>query len=166
MPVPAVLVTLREQWWQGRGIDRRFQVLSLTLLVVTLLVAGEIVLSPGAPAPAGQRALHHWSALWRMTGVQPTFLTFDTVEWLSNVLMFVPIGVFFAGAVLPARRFWVVPVAVVVSGAVETAQLFIPGRVSSLTDLVANTLGAVLGVVLLVRCSERWAWLRSATARV
>lgn len=166
MPVPAFLLTLREQRLRGRGIDRRLQVLSLTLLVVTLMVAGEIVLSPGAPAPGAQRALHHWSALWRMTGVQPTFLTFDTVEWLSNVLMFVPIGVFFAGAVLPGRRFWMVPVAAVVSGAVETAQLFLPGRVPSMTDLAANTVGAALGVVLLVRCSERWAWMRTATARV
>lgn len=142
-------------WCSGRALDRRLRVASATLLMVALLVVGVIVLSPGPPAPAGQQALHRWSTLWRLAGGRPDFLTFGTVEVLANVLMFVPIGLLGAAAVRPHRRRWVVAAAAAVSVAIEVVQSGIPERVSSVTDVLANTAGALLGVHLLARGTER-----------
>lgn len=150
------LVTLRQRWLRGRALPRWARRTALVLLAGTVVVAGFIVLDPVPPAEAGQTVLHDWSAIWRIGGLQPTFLTFDTVEWLSNVVMFLPIGFLYAGVVHPRNRYRVVPVAAAASIGVETVQLFIPDRVSSVSDVVANTLGALIGVLLLVAASERF----------
>ncbi|MEO5834687.1 MAG: VanZ family protein [Nakamurella sp.] len=151
------LLTLREQRLSGRSLPTWVRRSAFGLLAVTVVIAGVIVLSPGPPAIAGQTALRHWSAVWRIGGIAPAFLTFDAVEWLANVVMFFPIGFLFAAAVPPRQRHLVVPIAAAGSICVETAQLFIPERVSSVADVAANSLGALLGVLLLVACTARFA---------
>lgn len=148
-------VTLRQRWLSGRPLGRGTRLVSSVLLGVTIVVSGFIVFSPGAPAPAGQSALHRWTSVWRLTGAQPTFLTFDTIEWFANVAMFLPIGFLFAGAVVPRWRFAVVPLAAAGSVFIEVVQLFIPDRVSSVADVVANTAGSLLGVLLLAAVTGR-----------
>ena len=74
-----------------------------------------------------------------------------------NVLLFVPLG---AALALLARRprWWVVLPAAVVSGAIELVQGRWLDRVASWSDLVANTVGALLGAVavsLLARARRR-----------
>lgn len=69
----------------------------------------------------------------------------------SNVLLFVPWGLAFAGRRAgPGRRFGATVLGaaaggLALSGAVEGLQLFTPDRVPSLLDLAANTAGAALG---------------------
>lgn len=75
-------------------------------------------------------------------------LTIYRVEFLANIAMFVPIGVFLL-LLVGAERWWValfLPFFLTVF--IETAQRDIPGRVSDPRDIVANTLGGVAGVVL------------------
>lgn len=132
------------------------------LLAVTLIVDGMIVLSPVTPAAAGQESLRAWLGVWRLLGIQPTFLTFGLVEWLSNVVMFMPVGFLFAGLVAPPLRAWAVLIAAGLSAAVEVTQVFLPNRVPSVYDVVANSLGALLGVLLLGAVSQ---WLGQRTDR-
>ncbi len=139
---------------RGRPLAPWARRICLVLLGATLVVAGAIVFGPKPPAKAGQTALHHWTAVWQLGGVQPTFLTFTMIEWLANVVMFLPLGFLAAGVVRPGARLWVVPLATVGSVTIETVQFFIPERVSSVTDVVANTLGAAVGVWLLARWSN------------
>ena len=62
--------------------------------------------------------------------------------------MFVPIGIFLV--LLFGRRLWFMSVisGILLTLAIEFAQLFIPGRVSDVRDLVANSLGTMIGVLV------------------
>ncbi|MCW2738228.1 VanZ family protein [Nocardioides sp.] len=76
---------------------------------------------------------------------------------LLNVLLFVPVGVLVA-LVTGRAWWWVTVVAALGSGLVELVQGLWLARVSSLTDVLANTLGALVGaaaVSLLARPGSR-----------
>lgn len=71
------------------------------------------------------------------------------VDLAGNVAVFVPLGLIVAAA-------WRSPAlgllaGLAVSGGCELVQLFEPGRVSSLVDVLTNTTGAALGAALLAR---------------
>ena len=78
------------------------------------------------------------------------FLLGFVLEAAANILLFVPFG-----AALSFRGLSIGKAAgygLVLSAAVEAAQwLLIPGRTTSLGDVVLNTLGAVVGHALLTR---------------
>ena len=76
------------------------------------------------------------------------FITFSRVEFTANIAMFVPVGVFFL--LLLGRRGWLgaVVAGVLLTCAIEFAQLFIPGRVSDVQDIISNSTGALVGVLL------------------
>lgn len=75
------------------------------------------------------------------------WMTYSRIEFGANVLMFVPFGALVA---VILRRRWLVaiPIAAAVSGIIELGQaVFLAGRTSSLADVVANVLGASLGLL-------------------
>lgn len=81
-------------------------------------------------------------------------LDFTRLEILANVLVFVPIGIL-AFILLP-RRIWLLSLLIgpVLSLAIETAQrVALPHRAATITDVLANSAGAILGVVLAVLCT-------------
>jgi hypothetical protein len=69
-------------------------------------------------------------------------------EIVLNTLLFVPLGATIA--LLLTRRAWPVAIlaAFALSATVEYAQVSIPGRVPDLDDVLWNTVGAVIGVVV------------------
>jgi VanZ family protein len=75
-------------------------------------------------------------------------LSESSVEMAANVLLFVPLAFLFAGAAarLPGLLVWLICTAA--SAAVETAQLVLPGREPTVRDLVLNSAGAFIGVLL------------------
>ncbi|RBY74832.1 hypothetical protein DQ239_18770 [Blastococcus sp. TF02-09] len=75
-------------------------------------------------------------------------LSASTVEMAANVLLFVPVALLFAAAVprLSGAAVWLICTAA--SAGVETAQLVLPGRESSARDVVLNSAGALIGVLL------------------
>lgn len=79
----------------------------------------------------------------------PHWVGYDAVEFTANVAFFVPFG-FLALLLLGARAWWVgVAGGFAVSCAIETVQgLFLPQRYASVDDVVANTSGAIIGVLL------------------
>lgn len=74
-------------------------------------------------------------------------LTYDRIEFGSNILLFVPLGV--GLAVLMARaRYLVMPVALLVSLTIESVQaVYIAARTPSVYDIIANVSGAAVGLV-------------------
>jgi glycopeptide antibiotics resistance protein len=98
-------------------------------LLMRAIRAARVVLLPHLPGLAQQLSYHH-------------------VEFIANVLMFVPLGVLLV--LLFGRRFWwlVIVIGVAMTCAIEGAQHFIPGRVSDFRDIEANSMGAVIGVVV------------------
>lgn len=72
---------------------------------------------------------------------------FATADFILNVALFVPLGL--ALGVSSGVAAWAaILIAVVVSGGVELAQLAIPGRYPTLSDVLANLLGAVAGLLI------------------
>ena len=81
----------------------------------------------------------------------PTFVDYGFIEFTANIAFFVPVG-FLLGLLFPYRLWWRAIVGGgLLSASVETAQgMFLPGRVSSVADVVANTAGAVIGCLVAV----------------
>ncbi|MCU1534447.1 MAG: VanZ family protein [Glaciihabitans sp.] len=76
------------------------------------------------------------------------WVTYAGVEFTGNVLMFLPVGMFFL-LLLGRRRWWLaVLIGVAMTITIESVQIVIPGRVSDLRDVVANSVGALIGVLL------------------
>jgi VanZ family protein len=84
-------------------------------------------------------------------------------DWAANVLLFVPIGFTLLAAAAVDRRWRVglltaVPVmafCAAASTAIEFSQLYFPGRVSSLDDIVAQTIGTAIGVLGWLSAGQR-----------
>ncbi|WEG07633.1 VanZ family protein [Microbacterium horticulturae] len=101
----------------------------------------------GSAIATGLDRLLQWFAEHSSTA----WITFDRVEFGANVAMFVPLGIL---AVLwfGVRGWWTAPViGAVVSTAIEGSQaILLSSRVADVRDIVANTLGAVIGMLLML----------------
>ena len=85
----------------------------------------------------------HWTVAWWR----------DWQDLPANVLFFIPVGYLFVLARAPERQHAVLAAALfgaLLSATLETCQLFVPVRLTSLTDLLGNALGATLGAWLCV----------------
>lgn len=73
---------------------------------------------------------------------------FLEIEFIGNILMFVPLGVFTA-LLLSRRHWWVLLfLGTLFSGFIELGQmLFLPDRFPEVRDLVSNTTGFLLGAI-------------------
>ena len=83
-------------------------------------------------------------------------------ELIQNLLLFIPLG---ATLVLAGvRPLWAVVIGALLSFSVEFAQLSIPGRDSSLGDIVCNTISTAIGAGL-ARTRNRWLFVSPERAR-
>jgi VanZ family protein len=126
-----------------------------------LAVVGWVTLTPAADAPTRSAlVLRVLARLQREP--QLGWLTYDRAEYLANVAMFLPLGLFLL-LLFGTRLWWLaLAVAIALTSSIETVQRVIPGRVSDERDIAANTLGAAVGIVLglvltLPATLRRWA---------
>ena len=91
--------------------------------------------------------------LWRLLGFfgrheLTEWITYQRVEFTANVFMFIPVGTFFL--LLFGRKLWFVAIAagVTLTVVIETVQRYLPNRVSDVSDIIANSIGAFVGVML------------------
>jgi glycopeptide antibiotics resistance protein len=79
----------------------------------------------------------------------PPWLNYAVVEFSSNVVLFIPIGLL-VGAFAGRRRWWLgIVVGFFTSCCIELGQLlFLPERYATINDVIANTLGAVIGALV------------------
>lgn len=132
---------------------RRRAVLPI-LTAVYLLAVAVITLDPAPPAPAGNPLLR---ALLRAVSAVPGlgWVDYDVAEFTANILLFVPMGVLFT-LLLGVWRWWVaVAIGVFATLFIEFTQRFLPARVSDPRDLLANTLGTLIGVAIVVLIARR-----------
>jgi glycopeptide antibiotics resistance protein len=120
------------------------------LSVVTLAYlafVGWLTLTPGSAAPtSSDLVLRVLARLQRYDEL--SWLTFDRAEYLANVALFVPVGLFLL-LLFGTRLWWVaLAAAITLTSFIETAQRAVPGRVSDERDIAANTLGAVVGILV------------------
>jgi glycopeptide antibiotics resistance protein len=126
---------------------RRHPILS----VVTLAYLGALAWLTLTPSDASERtfSLLHRIVRTLQSDARTEFLTYDRVEFMANVVLFVPMGVFVV--LLLGRRLWWAGIfaGVLASCWIELAQgIWLSDRVSDPRDLVSNGLGTLLGVLL------------------
>jgi glycopeptide antibiotics resistance protein len=75
------------------------------------------------------------------------WINYNLVEFSANIAMFVPLGLFFL-LLLGRKRAWLAMLlGVTLTVGIETAQIFIAGRVSDPRDVLANSTGTLIGVI-------------------
>ena len=79
------------------------------------------------------------------------FITYASVEFGANIALFVPLGLLLALLFGP-HRWWLAPVICFVATVlIELGQgALLPQRVASIGDVIANTVGGVLGTLTAV----------------
>ena len=120
------------------------------LTVVTLLYLGVVGLLTLGPQPFDESSDSIVWALLRFFARhrQTAWIDYWTLQFGANVLMFIPVGLFFL-LLLGRRRWWVaVLIGVLLTCAIEFTQRFLPDRVSDWRDILANSVGAFVGVIL------------------
>jgi glycopeptide antibiotics resistance protein len=144
--------------------DRRFNAL-MFVIGATLLVYGSLV-------PFHFRSLSLASAVatFRSLCSYPWVSSGGTADWSLNLTFMIPLGFFGMGALLDGRNGrWFAAVAVpavmaaclALSMAVEFAQLWSIERVPSCGDIIAQTIGALVGVFVWLAAGRRLAdWRR------
>ncbi|BDI22139.1 VanZ family protein [Herbiconiux sp. L3-i23] len=128
----------------------RHPILSLVTLAYLAFV-GWLTLSPELPLGDGTDGLV-WQILDLLDRIPGTrWIDYADVEFLANVAMFAPIGMFFV-LLFGRRRWWAAMLlSFVLSCAIELAQLlFFTSRVADVRDIVSNTSGAVIGALLVL----------------
>lgn len=129
---------------------------ALAALGFYLLALGAVTLgaSPARILHAAAELLQHVEAL--------QWVTKGRLELGANVLLFVPAGLLLCYVLPRVPRPLVWFLCLLGSGAVELAQTVLPVRQASLLDVVANSTGAALGVLLHVVVSH---WQRRRSRR-
>ena len=142
------------------GMFARHPFLSLATFAYLALLAWATLTPQSAPATT--------NLLWRLARFFARFeatqwLSFSTIEFLANIALFVPMGLFFV-LLLGRGRWWLaILIGIATTVLIEYTQQFIGGRVSDPRDLVSNSIGAVVGTVLaLILTASKARRLRAA----
>jgi VanZ family protein len=97
----------------------------------------------------------------------PQWFDYAFIEAFANILLFLPLG-FVTRLAFPFKRWWQIGAfGLLVSGCVELGQLlFLHNRFASPSDIVTNTVGAVVGALLvsLIVKAKRSAAFRQRTS--
>ncbi|MEP6478030.1 MAG: VanZ family protein [Rhodoglobus sp.] len=124
---------------------RRHPVLSIATIAY-LGIVGWVTLGPQPLDDSGRSILHQlvrFLARHDATG----WITESRIEFGANVAMFIPIGMFFL-LLLGRRRWWFAfAIAVCLTVGIEVSQQVLPTRVPDIRDIVANSTGALVGIL-------------------
>ncbi|MFZ4893110.1 VanZ family protein [Plantibacter sp. Mn2098] len=147
-------------------MTRKWRIITWSVLVACFIVMLLIAFWPTPVDAEGGPGLREWLAWAHHYGL-PRWFDYAFVESAANVVFFIPLGALIT-VELPRRLWWVGPATgAVFSMIIETVQIWMPDRVSSIADVIANTSGAILGslaVVLVRRGVDRRSAVASAAA--
>lgn len=104
---------------------------------------------------------------WLRAHGAPGWLRYNVIESAANVVLFVPLGVFVV-ILASTHRWWLgVAVGFVASCAIELGQLaFLPARYATISDVIANTTGAVIGTIIALLLLRRMGGPAASSGRV
>lgn len=126
------------------------ETLSFAALVVTVTL---VLLATMWPAPLDrgyEGSIAKVLDVLHRNGI-PVWFGYNRLEFSANILMFLPVG-FVVALALPARIWWLsIVLCPALSVAIELIQgSLLSARFSTPLDVLANTLGAVLGITIAV----------------
>lgn len=136
------------------------------MLVVYTALVFFVTLTPRAPGTGLVRRTVD-RMLARLAELGVTGIDFLDIEFLGNILMFVPLGVF-AALLLPRRSRWMLLlIGTAFSAFIELYQgAFLPERYSEWRDIVSNTSGFLVGAGVTLGVLLRRARFRGAQEAV
>ena len=130
-----------------RPATTRLTVAARALLPVYLLVVAFIVFSPSDDT-GPSTGLLGW-VLERLdelrTGFEPGYVV---LEFTANIAMFVPFGVFVRVAFARLPWWAVLALGFATTVTIELIQSTLPSRYSTVSDVIANTLGTAVGLLI------------------
>ena len=123
--------------------------------IAFLAISSRVLLSPRAPIPVfhdkstwDQQLAQHKAVVNATLENRVLYLS-GPLETLGNILIFTLIFLAISQIAPRLKAFQLALICASISLSVETAQIFIPGRVSSLIDADCNFLGIALALLLL-----------------
>jgi glycopeptide antibiotics resistance protein len=133
---------------------RKNPAILLTLLYLAFILYGTTIpfdLTTASPVLSDNINSIRWMPFQRAPGVRESI-----PDIASNLLLFIPLGLFICYAGLSAKRKrtpWSVFILTLTASAATSAiteaiQILSPSRITSLTDLLTNTIGAACGAVI------------------
>jgi glycopeptide antibiotics resistance protein len=112
-----------------------------------LLFVVWLTLSPQPIGPDEQQLIQRLLDALHRRGYAES-LDYERLEFLANIALFVPIGMFLL-LLFGAGGWWLAAIgSFAMTAVIETLQHQIPGRVPDDRDLFANTVGALIGIVI------------------
>lgn len=136
-----------------------------SLWLAVLLYAALVVYGSLLPFHFTARGLGSALDQFAATGFLDLGLT-DRADWIANGVLFAPLGALVAAALASGwrgrARVWIAwPLCAAIAIALEFVQLYFPPRTVSLNDIVAELIGAALGILAWLLVGRRLQiWLR------
>ncbi len=124
--------------------------IALALLVTYVGFILVVVLWPTPVDQDYRSSIDRVLAVLHRNGI-PQWFGYNKLEFTANIGMFVPLG-FLLALVLPARWWWLsLVIAPLFSAGIEFVQgALLSERFSSVLDVVANSIGALIGITIAV----------------
>jgi glycopeptide antibiotics resistance protein len=154
--------TTSRRSFPGAGLYR-----CLALLFLAIAIYGSLIPFDYRPLPFEEALARFRTVCDRPLGVD------SSPDFLANIALFVPLGFFLMAALCVdgsrgislLAALVVMPFCIAASATIEFSQLYFPSRVSSLNDITAESLGALIGVLLWLALGQRVTnWARSVGA--
>ena len=145
-----------------RAMPSRNLLLWLTLGYTAFVIYGSLVPLQFRPRPLAEA----WESFQRIPYLELGIGS--RADWVANILLFVPLAFLWLGVLWPNRgriaqalaSGFVLFCCVGLSAAIEFTQIFFPPRTVSLNDVIAECIGAVIGIVLWWSTGDRvMGWL-------
>ncbi len=115
--------------------------------ILYLVAVAWITLNPFPPDPHRNRLLEALLAGFASVPAL-AWIDYDVAEFTANILLFVPMGLLLT-LLLGRWRWWLaLSLGIAATLLIEFVQLFLPARVSDARDLIANTLGTLIGIAV------------------
>ena len=129
---------------QKSRVREWFVFVSLAAYLALLIV---VTMSPTPIDQGYESAIDRLLAVLHRNGV-PNWFGYNKLEFSANVAMFIPIG-FLAALAMPSRLWWIALfLCPALSAAIEFTQgALLEARFSTLSDVAANSLGALVGII-------------------
>ena len=114
---------------------------------------GVVLLATMWPTPLDQdygAAVDKFLAVLHRNGI-PMWFGYNKLEFSANILMFLPLG-FLIALLLPAKTWWLsLLICPAISIGIELTQsVALSARFATITDVIANSTGALVGILLAV----------------